>query len=43
VIDARAIPVNERGTSGEPYPPGTLLVYSYSTGLFSSRQIERAG
>lgn len=44
-IDTRAAPVNERGTGSEQYPPGMLLgllVYSYATGMFSSRQIERA-
>ncbi len=44
-IDTRAAPVNERGTGSEQYPPGLLLgllVYSYATGMFSSRQIERA-
>jgi len=37
--------VNERGTGSAQYPPRLLLgllVYSYATGLFSSRQIERA-
>src|SRR6266852_2823737 len=36
--------INERGTGDEQYPPGmmlTLLCYSYATGTFSSRQIER--
>jgi transposase len=45
LIDTRAAPVNERGTGSEQYPPGmllALLVYSYATGMFSSRQIERA-
>lgn len=44
-IDTRAAPVNERGTGSEQYPPAILLgllVYSYATGVFSSRQIERA-
>lgn len=44
VIDVSAAPVNERGTGSEQYPPGLLLgllVYSYATGVFSSRQIER--
>lgn len=43
-IDVSAAPVNERGTGSEQYPPGLLLgllVYSYATGVFSSRQIER--
>ena len=37
--------VNERGTGSQQYPPRMLLavlVYGYATGLFSSRQIERA-
>jgi transposase len=37
--------VNERGTGSQQYPPRMLLavlVYCYATGLFSSRQIERA-
>jgi len=45
LIDTRTAPVNERGTGSEQYPPGmllALLVYSYATGTFSSRQIERA-
>jgi transposase len=45
LIDTRAAPVNARGTGSEQYPPGmllALLVYSYATGMFSSRQIERA-
>jgi transposase len=44
-IDTRAAPVNARGTGSEQYPPAMLLgllVYSYATGMFSSRQIERA-
>ena len=35
----------ERGAGSKQYPPGLvlgLLVYSYATGVFSSRQIERA-
>ena len=43
-LDVSAAPVNERGTGSEQYPPGLLLgllVYSYATGVFSSRQIER--
>ncbi len=45
LIDTRTAPVNERGTGSEQYPPGmllALLAYSYATGMFSSRQIERA-
>jgi transposase len=44
-IDTRSAPVNTRGTGSEQYPPSLLLgllVYSYATGTFSSRQIERA-
>ena len=43
-LDVSAAPVNERGTGSEQYPPSLLLgllVYSYATGVFSSRQIER--
>jgi transposase len=44
-LDLSAARVNERGTGDEQYPPGMmlgLLLYSYTTGIFSSRQIERA-
>ena len=44
-IDTSSAPVNARGTGSEQYPPALLLgllVYSYATGMFSSRQIERA-
>ena len=43
-VDTRACPVNSRGTGSAQYPPSmllALLVYSYATGVFSSRQIER--
>src|SRR4051794_30448984 len=43
-LDLSAAKVNERGTGNEQYPPGMLLgllIYSYATGIFSSRQIER--
>jgi transposase len=43
--DTRTAPVNARGTGSEQSPPGlllALLVSSYATGMFSSRQIERA-
>ena len=36
--------VNERGTGSAQYPPSMmlgLLIYSYATGTFSSRRIER--
>lgn len=44
-LDLRPFRVNERGTGEAQYPPGLLLgllIYSYATGVFSSRQIERA-
>jgi transposase len=44
-IDTSSAPVNARGTGSEQYPPAMLLgllVYSYATGVFSSRRIERA-
>jgi transposase len=43
-LDLRRARVNERGTGDEQYPPRLLLgllIYSYATGIFSSRQIER--
>ena len=44
-VDTRLAAVNQRGTGSEQYPPTmllVLLVYSYATGVFSSRQIERS-
>ncbi len=44
-LDLGAAKVNERGTGDAQYPPGmllALLIYSYATGMFSSRAIERA-
>ena len=44
-MDLRAAKVNGRGTGSEQYPPSmlsSLLFYCYATGIFSSRQIERA-
>ena len=44
-VDTSRAVVNERGTGSEQYPPTmllALLVYSYATGVFSSRQIERS-
>jgi transposase len=44
-LDLQRARVNERGTGDEQYPPGMmlgLLIYSYATGVFSSRQIERS-
>jgi transposase len=42
-VDVKLARVNERCTGSEPYPPRMLLgllIYSYATGMFSSRQIE---
>lgn len=44
-LDLRKAKINERGTGDAQYPPRLLiglLIYSYATGVFSSRQIERA-
>ena len=44
-LDLRGARINERGTGDEQYPPRLLLgllIYSYATGIFASRQIERA-
>lgn len=44
-LDLSAARVNERGTGDAQYPPRMmlgLLIYSYATGVFSSRQIERS-
>jgi len=44
-LDVRAARVNERGTGDAQYPPAMmlgLLIYSYASGVFSSRQIERS-
>ncbi len=43
-LDLSGAPVNVRGSGSEQYPPRMLLgllIYSYATGVFSSRQIER--
>ena len=43
-LELRSARVNERGTGDEQYPPTMmlgLLVYSYASGVFSSRVIER--
>jgi len=43
-LDIHGFKVNERGTGDAQYPPRmmlSLLTYSYATGTFSSRQIER--
>jgi transposase len=44
-VDTSVAAVNERGSGSQQYPPAmllALLVYSYATGVFSSRQIERS-
>lgn len=44
-MDLRQVRVNTRGTGSEQYPPHmmlALLIYSYATGNFSSRSIERS-
>ena len=44
-LDLGGARVNERGSGSEQYPPRmllALLIYSYATGVFSSRQIERS-
>ena len=44
-LDLRLARVNERGTGSDQYPPSLLLgllIYSYASGVFSSRQIERS-
>jgi transposase len=44
-LDLRQLKVNERGTGSEQYPPAmllALLIYSYATGTFGSRRIERS-
>ena len=43
-VDLRGAGLSERGTGSEQYPPRlmlALLIYSYATGVFSSRKIER--
>lgn len=45
LLDVSQARVNGRGTGSPQYPPTLmlgLLIYSYATGTFSSRQIERA-
>jgi transposase len=42
-IDKSVFKVNGRGSGSEQYPPEmmlSLLIYSYATGIFSSRRIE---
>jgi transposase len=44
-LDLRRVRVNTRGTGSEQYPPSmllSLLLYSYATGVFSSRRIEQS-
>ncbi len=44
LLELSGAQVNYRGTGDAQYPPATmlaLLIYSYATGVFSSRQIER--
>jgi transposase len=44
-MDTSGAKVNHRGSGSEQYPPAmllSLLIYSYSSGVFSSRAIERA-
>ena len=44
-LDLHGARVNERGTGDAQYPPRLLLgllIYSYATGVFASRQIEAA-
>jgi len=44
-LDLRQVKVNTRGTGSEQYPPPmvlALLIYSYATGVFSSRRIEQS-
>lgn len=45
LLELSAAHINHRGTGDAQYPPATmlaLLIYSYTTGTFSSRQIERS-
>jgi transposase len=44
-LELRGVRLNERGTGSEQYPPRlllSLLIYSYATGVFSSRRIEQS-
>lgn len=44
-LDLRQVKVNTRGTGSEQYPPHMLLgllFYSYATGNFDSRRIEKS-
>ena len=45
MLDTKHFSINHRGTGSAQYPPRmmlTLLIYCYSTGRFSSREIEQA-
>jgi transposase len=45
LCDMRGAQLNVRGSGSEQYPPSmmmALLIYTYATGVFSSRRIERA-
>ena len=45
-LDLRQARVNTRGTGSEQYPPSmllSLLLYSYATGVFSSRRTDQSG
>ena len=45
LIDLREAKINKRGSGSHQYPPALmlgLLIYSYATAPFSSRQIERS-
>lgn len=45
LLDLSTAHINHRGTGDAQYPPATmlaLLIFSYATGTFSSRQIERS-
>jgi len=44
LLDLTAAKINHRGTGSAQYPPSMmlgLLIYSYATGTFSSRKIEK--
>ncbi len=44
-LDLSRAKINHRGSGSEQYPPSMmlgLLIYSYATGVFGSRQIERS-
>ena len=44
-LDLSSFSINTRGSGNAQYPPAmmlTLLIYSYATGRFSSREIEQA-